>query len=305
VPTVSSSIFSIPLNGPTATFTATGASGNTTANSATTFFDLWQAKYNLTYTAATPGPLLYPPTVFNTFNSATMVNNNVPVTITIPFVRQIQNQTSACNAALTIGATGTPSGLNETLNDQVGLVSANANTPIIAAQVTPGVTYLGAPAAQQIFSSIVGNGVVEQPTAGGCPLAAGANSVKKVSGGGTSPDAASITLQNDVWGPTATFAQPFASVNFYVLVGGNLEQIGSSSSPTLVDDGSANGRKYTYTFAWTPGSKSPISATAWAAQSSAACAVPTAISIYALGISAAGDGLLTPVTNNICITTAP
>jgi hypothetical protein len=305
VPTVSGSIFNTPLNGPTATFNATGSSGNTTANSATTFFDLWEAKYNLTYSnAVVAGPLVYPPTAFNTFNSTTLVNQNVPVAITIPFVRQIQNQSSACNAALTVGATGIPNALNETLVDQVGNASAVATTGIIAAQVSPGTSYLGAPAVQQLYTSIVGNGVTEQPT-GGCPLAAAVNAVKKVSGGGTSADAASIVLENDVWGPTATFAQPFSQVNFYVLVGGNLEQIGTTSTYTQTDDGSANGRKYAYTLSWTPGAKSPVSGTAWAVQSSAACAVPTGTSIYALGISAAGDGLLTPVSNNICITTAP
>jgi hypothetical protein len=304
VPTVSGSIFNSPLNGPTATFTATGASGNTTANSATTFFDLWEVKYNLTYSAGLAGPLLYPPTVFNTFNNTTLLNTNVPVAVTVPFVRQIQNQSSACNAALTVAATGIPNQLQEVLVDQVANASAAANTPIIAAQVTPGVSVLAAAAPQLIYTDIVGNGVTEQPT-GGCPLAAQVNAVAKVSGGGTSPDAASITLKNDVWGPTATFAVPFAQVNFYVLVGGNLEQIGTTSTYTATDDGSANGHKYSFTFAWTPGTKSPVSGTAWAAQSSAACAVPTAISIYALGISAAGDGLLTPVTNNVCITTAP
>jgi len=317
VPSLSGSIFNTPLTGPTATFTATGSSGNTTANSATTFFDLWEAKFNLTYSAAVPGALLYPPSTppFNIFNNTpapggsanitTFVAQNAAIGITIPFYRSIQNQTSACNAVLAIGATGIPNALNETLLDQVGNVSAVAVTGITAGQVTPGTSYLGAPAAQQVYTFLESNGISEAPVTG-CPFAVGANTQAKVSGGGTSPDGASITLTADVFGPTATFLSPFASVNFYVFIGGNMELIGSTSTYAGADDGSTNGHKFTYSLSWTPGSKSPISATAWPVMSSAACAIgATNAQLYVLGISAVGDGLLTPVNQNICISTAP
>lgn len=304
VPALTASLYSTPLTGPTATFTATGSSGNTTANAATTFFDLWKVSYNLTYAGGLAGPLLYPSTTLNTFNG-TMLNSNVPVTITLNgFVRQMENQTSACNAALTVGGAFKPNQLQENLFDQVNNASGAVNTAIPGASVAAGTSYTGVAATQQTFSFIVGNGVTEQPTAGGCPAAVGANAVKKVSGGGTSADAASITLSADVWGPTATFNPPFARVDFYVLVGANLEQIGSTTTFSTTDDGSAQGRKHSYTFSWTPGSKTPISAANWTAQSSAACAVPAA-SIYAIGVSASGDGLVTPVNQNVCITTAP
>ena len=307
-PVLTTSLFGTPLTGPTATFTATGSSGNTTLDGPTTFFDLWQVSYNLAYGAGLAGPLLYPSTVINSFNNpAGMMNSNVPVTITVPFVRQIQNQNTACNAPLNVAGTFQPNQLQEKLFDQVNNASAVTNTPILAASVTAGVSYLGAPATNQVYTFIIGNGVVEQPTLGGCPLAAGANSVVAVSGGGTSPDASSITLNGDVWLPTGTntLGSSFAHVDFYVLVGANLEQIGSATTYAGSDDGSPNGHKYRYSFVWTPGTKSPVSGTAWAAQSSAACVDPTAISLYAIGVSAAGDGLVTPVNQNVCITTAP
>lgn len=318
VPSLSGSIFNTPLTGPTATFTATGSSGNTTANSGTTFFDLWEAKFNLTYSAAVPGALLYPPSTppFNIFNNTpipggtanitTFVAQNAAIGITIPFYRSIQNQTSACNAVLAIGATGIPNALNETLLDQVGNVSAVAVTGITAGQVTPGTSYLGAPAAQQVYTFLESNGISEAPVTG-CPFAVGANTQTAVSGGGTSPDGASITLTADVFGPTATFLSPFASVNFYVFIGGKMELIGAPVTTYQgFDDGSTNGHKFTYSLSWTPGSKSPISATAWPAMSSAACAIgATNAQLYALGVSAVGDGLLTPLNANVCISTAP
>ncbi len=326
VPALTASLYSTPLTGPTATFTATGSSGNTTVNGPTTFFDLWQASYNLTYPAASLGAitataLVYPNTVINTFNTAPEVNSNVPITINIPgFIRQVQTQTSACNVALTTTATAKPTGLNEALLDMVNNTSGNVNTPIAGASVAAGVSYLGAPAPQQIATFLLSNGVTEDPTAGGCPtLGAGANSVKKVSGGGTSVDAASITLTADAFGPTATFNAPFAQVNFYVYNANTtfLELVGSTTTFSTTDDGSAQGRMQRYSFTWTPGTKTPISATLWTAagilsagggQSSAACAVGGSLAkFYAVGVSAAGDALFTPVSTNgnVCITTAP
>jgi len=326
VPSLTASLFNTPLTGPTATFTATGSSGNTTVNGPTTFFDLWQVGYNLAYPAASLGAitataLVYPSTTINTFNTAPEVNSNVPVAISIPgFIRQVQTQTSACNVALTTTAVAKPTGLNEALLDMVGNTSGNVNTVIPPASVTTGVSFLGAAAPQQVATFLLSNGVTEDPTAGGCPsLGAGANSVKKVSGGGTSVDAASITLTADAYGPTATFNAPFAQVNFYVYNANTtfLELVGSTTTFSTTDDGSTQGRQQRYSFAWTPGTKTPISGTLWTAagilsagggQSSAACAVGGSLAkFYAVGVTAAGDALFTPVSTNgnVCITTAP
>ena len=112
----------------------------------------------------------------------------------------------------------------------------------------------------------------------------------------------SISLGLDAYGPTATYIAPFASVNFYALVGANLELVGTSTTPSLVDNGVAlNGRKYTYSFAWTPGKKSPISATSWPTVTAGACAAGTAVNLYAVGVNALGDALTSPVNANVCI----
>jgi hypothetical protein len=314
VPALTASLFNTPLTGPTATFTATGSSGNTTVNGPTTFFDLWKVSYNLTYAGGFALPIVYPSTIVNTFNVAPEVNSNVPIAIAITgFIRQAEAVTSACNAALTTGGTNKPTQLQEALLDQVSNTSGAVNTAIPGASVAAGVAYTAfVPATQQVYTFIDGNGVVEQPTAGGCPLAAGANSGVKVSIGGTSVDPTAVTLKADVWGPTATFNPPFAQVNFYVKVNATLELIGSTTTYATTDDGSAQGRKHSYTFSWTPGSKTPVTATTWAAAgypgtSSAACAgaLATNLQVYAVGVSAAGDALIAPVNANICDTNAP
>ncbi len=311
IPALTASLYSTPLNGPTATFTATGSSGNTTVNGPTTFFDLWKVSYNLTYPlAGFAGPLVYPSTTLQTFNTAPFVNSNVPVTIAITgFIRQVEAQTSACNAALTTGGAVKPTGLNETLLDQVSNASPVVNTPIAGGSVAAGVSYLVvAPATQQPFSFILSNGLKEQPTAGGCPQGNPAPTAVAVGVGGTSADPTSVTLNADVFGPTATFNPPFAQVNFYVFVGGNMELIGSTTSFSTTDDGSAQGRKHRYSLVWTPGVTSPILAAALPAGiSSALCAAPagTNLQLYAVGVSAAGDALVSPLNANICSTNAP
>lgn len=310
IPALTGSLFSTPLTGPTATFTATGSSGNTTVNGPTTFFDLWKVSYNLAYAGGLAGPLVYAPTTIQTYNTVPFVNSSVPVTIAITgFVRQVENQTSACNAALAVGGTFKPNQIQETLLDQVSNSSGPVNTPIAAASVAAGVSYLAvAPATQQPFSFILSNGLKEQPTVGGCPQGNPAPTAVAVGVGGTSVDPTSVTLNADVFGPTATFNPPFAQVNFYVLVAGNMELIGSTASFSTTDDGSAQGRKHRYSLVWTPGVTSPILAAALPAGiSSALCAAPagTNLQLYAVGVSAAGDALVSPLNANICSTNAP
>jgi hypothetical protein len=84
-------------------------------------------------------------------------------------------------------------------------------------------------------------------------------------------------------------------VDFYALVGGNLEQIGSTTSFSTVDDGSAQGRRHRFSFTWTPTTKSPISATTWPT----AAAPGTAVALYAIAVNANGDALVAAVNNNV------
>jgi hypothetical protein len=79
-------------------------------------------------------------------------------------------------------------------------------------------------------------------------------------------------------GPTATFLRAVHNrVDFYALVGGNLQQIGTTTAFVTVDDGSAFGRRHRYSFTWTPGTSVPTGAQ----------------TIYAVGVSATGAGLVT------------
>jgi hypothetical protein len=291
-PALTGSVFTTPITGGTVTFSATGSDN----------FDLWNVGYNLSYGAGLAGPVLYPSTVINTFNTAPFVNAAVPVNITINnFMRQVESVTSACNAVLATGGAFKPAGLNETLLDMGSQTSGVIATAIPGASVTTGVLYTAALAPQLTYTAVVNNGVT------GCPTGAQVNapvyvsaSLGTVVAGTASP--LSITLGLDVYGPTATYSAPFAQVNFYALVGGNLELLGTSLSPGLVDNGLVtNGRKYTYSFAWTPTKKSPISATTWPTATAGACTAGTAANIYAVGVNSLGDALGTLVNTNVCI----
>ena len=287
-PALTGSVFTTPISGGSVTFNGTGSDN----------FDLWNVGYSLTYGGGLAGPLLYPTTIINTFNNPPFVNTAVPVNITVSnFMRQVEAVTSACNAALTTGGGFKPTLLNETLLDMGSQTSGVIGTAIPGASVTTGVLYTAALAPQLTATALMNNGVT------GCPAGAAVNAPVYVSvAGATAGSALSITLGLDAYGPTATYISPFASVNFYALVGVNLELLGSSSSPSLVDNGVAlNGRKYTYSFTWTPTKKSPISATTWPTATVGPCVAGTAANLYAVGVNALGDALTSPVNTNVCI----
>jgi hypothetical protein len=289
LPALTGSVFTTPITGGSVTFSGTGSDN----------FDLWNVGYTLTYGGGVfAGPLLYPTTVINTFNTAPFVNTAVPVNITVSnFMRQVEAVTSACNAALTTGGGFKPTLLNETMLDMGSQSSGVIGTPIPGASVTTGVLYTAALAPQLTYTAVMNNGVT------GCPAGAAVNAPVYVSvAGATAGSALSVTLGLDAYGPTATYNAPFASVNFYALIAGNLELLGSSSSPSLVDNGVAlSGRKYTYSFSWTPTKKSPISATTWPTATAGLCVAGTAANLYAVGVNALGDALTSPVNTNVCI----
>ncbi len=76
----------------------------------------------------------------------------------------------------------------------------------------------------------------------------------------------------------------------------HLEQIGSVTTHDTVDDGSAFGRVHTYEFDWTPGEESPITGQDWEAGVTTA---GTDADLYAVGVNADGDALVTPVNDLI------
>jgi hypothetical protein len=283
-PALTTALFSTPLTGSVVTFNANGSDD----------FDLWKVSFNLTY-GGLVGPVVYPSTILQTFNQVPFVNTNVPTNISITgFMRQVENVTSVCNAALTVGGAFKPVQLQEALLDMANLTSGPINTVIPGTSVTTGLSYILAPAnpPQQTFSFYTSNGV-NATTCANTAIATG------ISAGGvtvtTPATPTTVTLTADFFGPTATFNPPANRVDFYALVGGNLEQIGSTTSFSTVDDGSAQGRRHRFSFTWTPTTKSPISATTWPT----AAAPGTAVALYAIAVNANGDALVAAVNNNV------
>jgi hypothetical protein len=263
VPSLTSALFNTPLSGSTAVFNA-NASDN---------FDLWQVNYTMTYAGGLAGPIAFPAVTLNTFNAATLVNSNVPAGITVNgFMRQVENVTG--NAPLAVGGAFKPTTLTGIALDQANNPSAAAVTAIPGASVTTGVSYLAAAAAQ-----LVNSWAITAPSV-----------ATLVSTGATTPAANPLTVTYTMVaaGPTATFSPPFTTVNMFVVSGGNLVQIGTATFAGTTDDGSAQGRRHSWTFVWTPGT-----AFGTAAQT-----------VYAIGVNANGDALVSPA-NALVTTTNP
>jgi hypothetical protein len=265
VPSLTSALFNTPLSGSTAVFNA-NASDN---------FDLWDATYTMTYGGGLAGPIIFPAVVLNTFNAATLVNSNVPAGITVSgFMRQVQAVTG--NAPLAATAQFKPTSLSGVARDQANISSAAAVTAIPAASVTTGVSYLtpagGAP-------QLINSWAITAPSV-----------ATNVSTGATTPAAnpLSVTYTMVAAGPTATFSPPFTTVNMFVLSGGNLVQIGTATFVSTTDDGSPQGRRHSWTFSWTPGTAFGLAAQP----------------VYAIGVDANGDALVTQV-NSLVTTTNP
>jgi hypothetical protein len=262
VPALTAALFNTPLSGPSVTFNA-NASDN---------FDLWQAHYTLTYAGGLAGPLVYPAVNLNAFNQAPLVNSNVPAGITISgFLRQVENVTG--NGPLAVGGQFKPVQLDGFVTDQANNASATATTVIPPAAVTTGVSFAAAAPAQ-----LINSWAITAPAA--------AVNISDNAGPAAAVNPLNVVVNVDAFGPTATFSAPFVRVDFYALVAGNLQQIGSTTSFSTVDDGSAFGRRHRYTFTWTPGTTVPLGLQ----------------TIYAVGVNAAGDGLVTQANTNITTT---
>ena len=152
-------------------------------------------------------------------------------------------------------------------------------TVIPPASVTTGVTYVKAALDPQEF----GSWGVTGPSA--------ATNVSTNEGPAAAVNPLSVSLQADAFGRTATFAQPFTRVDFYALSGGNLVQIGTGALQPIFDDGTAFGRRFRWTLTWTPGTAfGPVGPGAQGQ------------SVFAIGVNANGDGLVTLVNTNITTT---
>jgi hypothetical protein len=269
VPSLTTALFNVPLSGGTVVFNA-NASDN---------LDLWFARYTMTYAGGLAGPIIFPDVQINSFNSATLLNSNVSAGITVNgFMRQVENVTA--NGPLAVGGAFKPTNLAGNVFDQANNASVTANTAIPGASVTNGVSYTAA-----IATQLTRSWAITTPNAA---TNVSANNVP-VCGAVTPSTATNVLLTADAFGPTATYNPPFSRVDFYVLFGGNLVQIGTGSQQAIFDDGSAFGRRHRWTFDWTPGA-------------TYGCA-PTNLTIYAVGVNSAGDGLVT--LSNTQITVVP
>lgn len=234
-------------------------------------FDLWTVNYTLTYAGGLAGPIAYPAVTLNTFNVSPLVYSNVPAGITINgFMRQVENVTGT--SPLTVGGAFKPTSLTGIALDQANNPSVAAVTAISAAAVTTGTSYTAVAA-----TLLTDSWAITAPAA-----------ATNVSTGATSPaaNALSVTFTARACGPTATYAPPFTRVDFYAVSGGNMVQIGTATPGSTVDNGAAFGRCHPYTFTWTPGA-----AFGTAAQS-----------VYAIGVNANGDALVTQANTQVTTT---
>jgi hypothetical protein len=259
--TATFALFNVPLSGSTATFTAL-ANDN---------LDIRDVQYSLTYGGSTLNPILFLVQDINQTPPvpATLKNSNVPVGTTINgFMRQVEVLTGPL--LTTIGLQHKPTQLDGVVRDQVQ-ASAPVTTAIAGGQVTTGVSYSTAAAAQLINSWAVTNAAV---------------SISNGAGPGAPANPLFISLVADAFGPTATFNAPFTRVDFYLDDGTNLVLLGTGTPAATFDDGSPQGRRQRWTFTWTPGAGVPVGAA----------------SIIAIGVNALGDGLATAVNTNVTIT---
>jgi hypothetical protein len=267
--TLTNALFNVPLGGGTATFTALSSDN----------LDIRDVQYSLTYAGGLTNPILYPVTDINPTPPvpATLMNSNVSAGTTINgFMRQVEAVTAQGTNVLpgvtaTLTAAFKPSQIDGVIRDQVQASTA-VTTLIGAGQVTTGVSY----------STTFG-------TAQEVRMWSITNAATNVSDGDTPPASVnplSVTLNADAFGPVNTFAAPFTRVDFYVDFGGNLVQVGTGTLGATQDDGSPFGRRQRWTFSFTPGTDFGLGA----------------LNIYAIGVNAAGDALVSPVSTNITVT---
>jgi hypothetical protein len=275
-PVLTTASYPVPITGTAVTFSAFGSDN----------LDLWKVDYNLAYAGGLANPIIYPTRVLNPFNQSPLMNSGVEAGITPDgFFRQIENVTNAAGGPLGVGGAFKPATLSGTLTDVATNVQVGAPTitAIPGAAVTTGVSYTAAAASQltRDWRITLINGVAAAATS-----VSNGNPAACVNANPVNPLSVSFTAQAS--GPTASYNQPFTRVDWYINFGGFLNLIGTSSSASLNDDGSAFGRVFSYSLTWTPGN-------------TFGCALAGA-NIYAVGINAAGDALVTPVNTNVSIT---
>ncbi|MSR22587.1 MAG: hypothetical protein EXR92_03435 [Gemmatimonadetes bacterium] len=308
VPTATTSGYNTPLSSGSVVFSATGADE----------LDLRDVKYTLAYTTGGFAyPFLFPKTTLHALPSSsagpeavTFVKTGVASAFTVAnFIRQVQPVTSTADP-LTVSGAFTPVTVTPYLRDQT---NTNVVTPTttLTGNVTTGVSYLASLAPQLVSTFLL---TAAPSVSSACGTASCVSTGDAVTG--STPVVASyptsVVLDAVVSGPTASFTAPFARVDFYTKVvtsstfgsvGTVLELIGSSTQAVTTDTGAALGRSHKYSLTWTPAVSSPMSATAWLSVSATAVANTgtSTRDIYAVGINAAGDALVTAVNSTVTI----
>ena len=228
-------------------------------------FDVWKVDYQFTYPGL-PADIFYGTGVVNTFNATPLLNTNVPSSFTVPFFyRQMQVAGAlACPAAVAVSAVAKPTAIVGTLFDQGGN-TVTTGTAIGANTVVTGsaTAYPGTMCAwtDSVSATTIGDGTATP---------------------GTTPT--TVTVFANALGPTLSFNPVFARVDFYYVVGGRMNLIGTATTPSTTDPNPQGVRQHRYSITWTPGTTYASGGT-----------------IVAIGSTAAGDALATPASGVITI----
>jgi hypothetical protein len=228
-------------------------------------FDVWKVDYQFTYPGL-PADIFYGTGVVNTFNATPLLNTNISSSFTVPFFyRQMQVAGAlACPAAVAVSAVAKPTAITGTLFDQGGN-TVTTGTAIGANTVVTGsaTAYPGTMCAwtDSVSATTIGDGTASP---------------------GTTPR--TVTVFANALGPTLSFNPVFARVDFYYVVGGRMNLIGTATTPSTIDPNPQGFRQHRYSISWTPG-------TAFASGGT----------IVAIGSTANGDALATPASGVITI----
>jgi hypothetical protein len=238
------------------------ATGFTTAALINEDLDIQDYSFGTTYGAMVLAPKVIQQAVVpvNGYNAATFSNTNFTVSTTVNLPLAIQANVAAGLAPIT--------GITTTSRAQSNLAATSgAFAPLV---VTPGAGIGLQAGAFTGFPAPTAPATIVGVTSGAGPLVANA----------TNP--ASTTITATAVGATATFTNPFARVDFYMLnaAGTQWFLVGSTTAATLNDNGVT--RTYSYPFTLT-------GAAAYAAINGSVAALPIASSILVIGMNANGN----------------
>jgi hypothetical protein len=217
---------------PSVPATVTGAF--TASSNASDDLDVRSFYYSVGFTTAliAPTTLRQPDVAVNGFNATPLLNTNIPLTQSLSPYVVLQGPVAAYSAVANL-----LTGVNVFARGQAGTYVAPATqATVVSTAPASGISLTNFTTwATALSAATVCDGTVPANCTGAVPL--------------TGP--ASTTITASATGTTAIFSNPFAKVDFYIANGTDLVFIGSSSSPSLNDNGAT--RVWAWTLSLTPG----------------------------------------------------